>query len=264
MTAVLAAAHRLTQALARARAYLLGRQCANGGFSFYRSDVLEEPDTHDTWHALAALRCLGTSPPRRQDIVRFVAQQPVPAQPYGLYFRVRSLCLLDAADPFHAAVREAVAALPTPDLQSLDDSTDTLYSLRLALWLKRHFGLAFPAQDIARRLLAGEHPDGGYGLPPNLLATRQALAVLDLCQAPAPARAGAFVMGLATPDRALTVCWKDTTVASAASFQGSGTCAVTAGVGGDQLVSGSVNVNTAPPRGSFAAAKVPRCRSTMP
>jgi hypothetical protein len=200
MTAVLAAAHRLTQALARARAYLLGRQCANGGFSFYRSDVLEEPDTHDTWHALAALRCLGTSPPRRQDIVRFVAQQPVPTQPYGLYFRVRSLCLLDAADPFHAAVREAVAALPTPDLQSLDDSTDTLYSLRLALWLKRHFGLAFPAQDIARRLLAGEHPDGGYGLPPNLLATRQALAVLDLCQAPAPARAGAFVMGLATPD----------------------------------------------------------------
>ena len=57
---------RLDAALARARAYLLGRQCANGGFSFYRGEYLEEPNTHDTWHALAAMRMLGTPPPGRE------------------------------------------------------------------------------------------------------------------------------------------------------------------------------------------------------
>jgi prenyltransferase beta subunit len=193
---------RLAPALAQARAYLLGRQCTNGGFSFYRSEYLEEPNTHDTWHALAALQLLGAPPPRWQDIVRFVVDQSVAAQPYGLYFRVRSLCLLDTADPAHAAAREAVAALTTavPDLDRLGDPTNSLYQLRLVLWLKRHFGLAFPARDLSRHLIADEHPDGGFGVPPNLLATRQALAVLALCEAPAPAQAGCFVSRLAIPD----------------------------------------------------------------
>jgi prenyltransferase beta subunit len=202
MTEIRTAAHISMQALAKARAYLLGRQCANGGFSFYRSEYLEEPNTHDTWHALATLRLLGTHAPRGKDIVRFVIDQPVAAQPYGLFFRVRSLCLLDTTDPEHVAVREAVAALttPAPDLERLGDPTNSFYQLRLVLWLKRQFGLAFPARDLALNLLAGEHPNGGFGVPPNLLATRQALAVLALCEAPAPAQAGAFVTRLATPD----------------------------------------------------------------
>lgn len=189
------------RALSSARAYLLGRQCANGGFSFYRSDYLEEPNTHDTWHALAALRLLGIAPPRREEILRFIADQPVSEQPYALYFRVRSLRLLDGPDPEHAAVRAAAAALPpsAPEMELSGDPTDALYQLRLALWLKRHFGLAFPAPDIARSLISGEHADGGYGVPPNLHATRQVLAVLALCEAQPPARAAAFVARLATP-----------------------------------------------------------------
>lgn len=192
---------RLDAALALARDYALGRQCANGGFSFYRNDYLEEPSPHDTWHALAALRLLGTSPPREEDIFRFIIDQPVTAQPYALYFRVRSLGLLEAADPEHAAVRAAVAALttPIPDLASTDDPNDALTHLRLVLWLKRHFGLSFQARGMAQSLLASEHSDGGFGVPPNLIATRLVLAVLVLCEAHPSARTEAFVARMATP-----------------------------------------------------------------
>lgn len=191
----------LSQALAGARAYLSARQCASGGYSFYRSEYLEEPNIRDTWHALAALRLLGTPAERGEDIVRFVVAQPLSEQPYALYFRVRSLCLLQRPDPEHAAVRAAVAALAAalPDPELSDDPSDALYRLRLVLWLKRHFDLVIPARDIARSLLAGEHPGGGFGIPPNLLATRQALAVLALCGAHPPVRTGAFVARLATP-----------------------------------------------------------------
>lgn len=122
-------------------------------------------------------------------------------QPYALYFRVRSLCLLDNPDPEHAALHAAVAALatPVPDLERLADPTDALYHLRLVLWLKRHFDLDFPARDIARSLLANEHTDGGFGVPPSLLATRLVLAVLALCEARPTARTEALVARMATP-----------------------------------------------------------------
>lgn len=189
------------QTLARARAYLLGRQCADGGFSFYRSEYQEEPNAHDTWHALAALRLLGTPTPRRGDLARYVAGQPVSEQPYALHFRVRSLSLLDSPDPEPATVRATAAALaaPAPDLDWPGDPADALHRLRLVLWLKRHFGLAFSAQDTARTLLAREHPEGGFGDLPNLLATRQALGVLALCGEEPSAQTGAFVGCLATP-----------------------------------------------------------------
>jgi prenyltransferase beta subunit len=189
------------QALARARAYLRGRQCADGGFSFYRSEYLEEPNAHDTWHALAALRLLGAPAPKRDDMSRFVLRQALSEQPYALYFRVRSLNLLGSPDPEHTAVRAAVVALATPisDLEQPDDPADVLYRLQLVLWLKRHFDLACPAKPIIRALLAYEHPAGGFGDPPNLLATRQALAVLALCSEEPSAQTGAFVAGLATP-----------------------------------------------------------------
>lgn len=201
MTEIQASEHIPTQALANARAYLLGRQCADGGFSFYRSEYLEEPSLHDTWHALAALHLLGTPVPKREAIVRFIVGQAVSSQPYALYFRVRGLDLLDSGDPEPAAVRAAVVVLAAPahDPGRTDDPGDALYHLRLVLWLKRHFGVAFPMKNIARSLLAAEHSGGGFGIPPNLIATRHALAVLALCDATPRARTRDFVTRLATP-----------------------------------------------------------------
>ena len=200
-TATMASHRRLAQALAQARAYLVGRQCANGGYSFYRSEDLEEPNLHDTWHALAGLRLLSTGVPRREDLIRFVVGQPISEQPYALYFRVRCLCLLESADPDPAAVSAAVAALvvTAPAMDRPEDFSGELHRLRLSLWLKRHFALAYPAAAITRFLLSVEQPSGGFGAPPNLLATRQALAVLALCGEKAATRSSTFLAQMATP-----------------------------------------------------------------
>lgn len=190
------------QALCRARDYFVARQCRSGGFCFYRTAYLEEPNLHDTWHALAALGLLGARAPRPAAIMDFVGSEPATAQPYALYYRVRILGLLGGSDPGQAGVRVAVAALaaPVPPAGFAEDPTPGLYRLRLILWLKRSFGLVFPAQAIAHGLREVEDRDGGFGSPPNLLATRQALAVLDLCGARPSERTWGFVAGLATPD----------------------------------------------------------------
>jgi len=55
---------------AAATAYILGRQCPQGGFSFYRTPQwgVEEPNALDTYAAVAALRLLGVEVPQAQRI----------------------------------------------------------------------------------------------------------------------------------------------------------------------------------------------------
>lgn len=43
----------IQQALMRASKYLLGRQSSNGGFCFYRSKYVDEPNLFDTYHAVS-------------------------------------------------------------------------------------------------------------------------------------------------------------------------------------------------------------------
>jgi hypothetical protein len=197
-------AHRawLDSALDGARTYLLGRQCANGGFSFYRTDYLEEPDPSDTWHAVAALARLGITVPRQPEVIRYLTSQPVSAQPYGLYFRTRVLDRLGSADPEAGAVAEAVAILPVerPVPQAGGGLCEGLQRLRLTLWLKRRFGQAFAMTATAEALLALEAEGGGYGTPPNLIDTRMALSCLALCEQSPPPRCARFVAQLAVPD----------------------------------------------------------------
>ncbi|MHB1094372.1 MAG: prenyltransferase/squalene oxidase repeat-containing protein [Thiobacillus sp.] len=194
--------NRLDRAIDRARAYLLGRQCANGGFSFYRTDYLEEPDPSDTWHAIAALSRLGETTPRLEHVARFVIGQPVSAQPYGLYFRTRVLDLLGETDPESMAVAAAVDVLPTesPDANTRGELCTRLERLRLIIWLKNRFGQTFATTDTARALLAMEASDGGYGMPPNLIDTRMALSCLALCETLPSDRCARFVARLAVPD----------------------------------------------------------------
>jgi hypothetical protein len=188
--------------LAQAAAYLRSRQCATGGFCFYRSAYLEEPNLHDTWHALAALRLLGGRPRRRGPLIRFVTEQPVQPQPYGLHYRVHALELLDAQDAHRSAVIAAVDALPVdrPALRDDGDASDELERLRLTLDLKRRFSLPFPASAIAEHIRAREQRDGGFGTPPNLVETALSLAVLALCGGDAGPPTQAFVTRMADRD----------------------------------------------------------------
>ncbi|CAM5547676.1 dynamin family protein [Rhodanobacter lindaniclasticus] len=65
------------------------------------------------------------------------------------------------------------------------------------MWLKRHFELPTALDDLALALLRGEHEGGGYGIPPNLLDTEAAIAVLMLCGHAPPPRTGDFVNRMA-------------------------------------------------------------------
>lgn len=116
---------RLTLALQRASAYLLGKQSPQGGFCFYRGYYLEEPNLADTWHGLAVLRnLLHAELPQWKRHAEFVVSQTVEPQPFALYCRVRSLRALDTLDTTHrpspagrsgAWIRSRTAHLPYPD-----------------------------------------------------------------------------------------------------------------------------------------------------
>jgi len=192
---------RLIEACDRARGYLLERESPDGGFCFYRTADLEEPNLFDTWHAVAALALLGAVPAHRTRLIRFVAEQGVVGELYSLYYRARILHALGVADTERAAVRALVAerAPCLPEEADAAAFSSTLDRLRMTLWLKRHAGTPFPARRIADALRAVEHPKGGYGVPANLLDTRAALAILALCQQRVAHRTNEFVSRLAVP-----------------------------------------------------------------
>ena len=193
---------RLVLALQRASAYLLSKQSSSGGFCFYRGYYLEESNLADTWHGLAALCNLLRAPvPQQKQHAEFIIGQPVEPQPFSLYCRVRSLRVLDVIDPHAAEVRRAVEALQPSlsDAVLLDAPEAALNRLRYTIWLKRYFGAMPPLDHLMSALLGTEHAQGGYGVPPNLIDTAAAVAVLTFCGDKASARSGDFVARLAEP-----------------------------------------------------------------
>jgi len=191
---------KLVSTLDRARAYLLERQSPTGGFCFYRGYYAEEPNLSDTWHAVAVLiGLLGVVLPEKNSHASFIIGQPIAPQPLLLYYRVRALHALGVDDPKSAEVQVAVTALQThfPDIAGHASLSAVLRRVRCTVWLKRHFGLPMPLDDLALTLLGEEHEDGGYGTPPNLLDTEAAIAALMCCGHASPPRTGDFVNRMA-------------------------------------------------------------------
>jgi hypothetical protein len=190
---------RLARAFRQARAYLLERQSPGGGFCFYRGYYLEEPSLADTWHGVGAWRLLTRERlPGHARHVAFIRGLPVEPQPFALCYRVRGLQALGAADFHEAEVRAAIAALSLR-LPAMDgtDLQSPLRRLAYGLWLRRHAGLPRDEAALAHALREAEDPDGGYGHPPNLHDTAEALAVLAACGERAGPRTAAFVRRLA-------------------------------------------------------------------
>lgn len=196
------APERLRSSLLLTRQYLTERQSPSGGFCFYRGYYLEEPNLADTFHAVSAWGLVTRDPlPERRGHVAFVLRHEVEQQPFALYYRVNSLRALGASDPDEERVREAVAALPLV-LPNMGSTAPQLPLRRLAycLWLKRHFGLLDgPEVHVGEALFASEGDEGGYGNPPNLVDTIEALQVLTLCGARPRALTVGFVRSLGIP-----------------------------------------------------------------
>lgn len=103
---------RAAVATAKARSYLLGRQSDNGGFCFYRSEHIDEPNLHDTYHAvMAALALLGADVPRVDALARFLDRFPLYGPGYYYYYAF-ALDLLRRATLIDAPRLEQIRNLP--------------------------------------------------------------------------------------------------------------------------------------------------------
>jgi hypothetical protein len=162
-------------ALERARTYLVDRQCADGGFCYYRSDYIEESNLGDTYHAVAALALLGVAPPRRDDIVSFI----VDSQSYGVSFRFQAAMALDLLGAgFQVDVDDAMH-LPPGGVEGASGEELSLWleeALQTVL-LRQRSGTVGDHTDLAD-FLCSLGRDGGYGRHPNLKDTFLAVRIL--------------------------------------------------------------------------------------
>ncbi len=160
----------------RAQAYILSRQSDAGGFCFYRSGPVDEPNLRDTYHAVAALTLLGAAVPAPDRVVAFVRNSRTFDSGF-LYWYAFALDRLGRADAIDAARRTRIASL-TVDVPT---SGDAIMSQRLTRALRvvrllARFADPPTGRGIHERLDALKS-DGGYGTEPNLWDTSFALGI---------------------------------------------------------------------------------------
>jgi hypothetical protein len=162
---------RARTAVAKAKAYIESRQSTSGGFCFYRSEYVDEPNLHDTYHAVAALTLLRAEVPRAGELARFLDEFSLLGSGYYYYYAL----LIDAA----RLARIGELAVTPPPSGARIVTSGWLQGVLRTIRLKRRFaGLrALPqVADFINSLKA----DGGYGDKPNLCDTRLCLSILAL------------------------------------------------------------------------------------
>ena len=171
---------RVAKAFDRAAEYLLGRQCADGGFCFYRCEYLEEPNLADTYHAVAALSLLGRALPHAADATAFVERFPPSAQPSHLYYITETRRLVDSGFQPNERLACAIRRLRLTEPPSPSHLSDWLQRTRLVARLKGDFADRLDI-EVVRRMLERVVEHGGFGSRPNLCDTWLALEILDAC-----------------------------------------------------------------------------------
>lgn len=173
--------HRLEvyMACTRAAEYVLGRQCPDGGFCFYRTDNVNESNLADTYHALSVLRLLGRDVPRCEQVLSFLNGFPGRSQPDDLYHLTGIALLAHVEAPVLSACREPAKALSLalpPHRQSTEVSAWLTRAHTIVL-LKRRLGVLTHSQGLRAIIVSLMH-DGGFGPGPNLLDTFLAIEIL--------------------------------------------------------------------------------------
>lgn len=169
----------------RALAYLRGKQSPEGGFCFYRTAGVEEPNLADTYHAVRTFRLLETAPPHQDQIItlaRFSMNRPHPSDQYYSAFILQSLT---DGQEFPAAWCQHIATWDLPVVPPAGSSriSGWLNRTRQLVALKRQFTEFRDAPAVLQGLCSLEHPTGGFGTRPNLLDTWLAVEILHLCDA---------------------------------------------------------------------------------
>ena len=153
---------RAREAVASAEMYLRSRQSHNGGFCFYKSEHIDEPNLHDTYHAIAALTLLGAQVPRLDAVARFLTEFPLYGSNYYYYYAF-SLDLLGRSDLIDATDIAHIEALPLAEPHDQDHvvTSGWLESLLQVAHLKRRFAsLALSPWfvNLIEAVLTGDSP----------------------------------------------------------------------------------------------------------
>ncbi len=173
---------QIEKALLRAQAYLGGRQCHNGGFCFYRNDYLEEPNLHDTYHALAGYSLLERPIPNREKIISYLAHQRSRShQPAYLYYYTFSVRLLESVPDEGTMADIEGLRLATPDNRT--EFSSWIVTALKVVCLKRTLSCFKPDAKIVAYIRQSQREGGGYGAKPNLEDTWFALSLLDKIKA---------------------------------------------------------------------------------
>lgn len=221
---------KCTAAVARAAAYIRGRQSPSGGFCFYRHGPVEEPSLGDTYYAVSGLELFDLEVPNARGVAEYVCRARIFGLTY-LYFCAFTLDRLGLASRLGAEALAQIDALAVrlPGEGRSDDWTDTvdrgawLESVRKTIRLQRRFGsgetenapsratandYAISARQLAAdrdrsapvaRFIGDLLARGGFGVRINLWDTYLALAIGSLLGIEATADTASFVDSLQEP-----------------------------------------------------------------
>jgi hypothetical protein len=169
----------VTRAIDRSLAYVASRQCRAGGFCFYRTEYLEEPNLHDTYYALAAYRVANRDIQDRARTRSYLrALAPFGPQSANLYYVTSVQRWLGEPGPDRDVTR-LITALRVRTLDIFDGGSvsawlsDTLRVLRLKHAFSLPVDVATP-RAVIRAVFRDEHAD----YRGNLVDVYRALAIL--------------------------------------------------------------------------------------
>ncbi|MDI6876024.1 MAG: prenyltransferase/squalene oxidase repeat-containing protein [Methanomicrobiales archaeon] len=162
--------------------YILERRCSDGGFCFYQ---LDEPNTADTFWALASLAALGIRPRDAATAEYLAAYQRADggfASPYTAYHAIQALRILGRPPPADPSPWLQEHLVLPGDRDRPVESTSRFEPLYLIADLHRTLHLRVDPRargTIVRGLLRMLHESGGFGRPPTLIETHHALSILQ-------------------------------------------------------------------------------------
>lgn len=163
--------------------YIRERRCESGGYCFYR---LDEPNTGDTFSALASLAILGALPRHDETTRKYLHAFQQPDGSYSNvnvgYAVINVLALLGDRPAIDPAGWILTSMTVPADTIRPTESTSLFEPLYLLTALCRPLRITIPSgkkEEITRALLRYHNPDEGYGQPDStMIETAHALAIL--------------------------------------------------------------------------------------
>ena len=188
------------RAIARGSVYIESRQSRNGGFCFYKGIYIDEPNLHDTYHAVAARCIIGADVEHADALARFVAHFPLGGSTHYYYYAF-TLDLLGRSALIDSERLARIAALPVavPPAGRRVATNSWLAAVLRTARLKRRFAELRDFPEFVR-FIGTLKADGGYGKKANLLDTYLCISIVALLdKLPGAADLRRFVERLQVP-----------------------------------------------------------------